>query len=290
MKHFDNSKPIPAIFDELRTVLVVHRSGSMAEAARALGVTPSTVSRQVSRLREVLGFYPFVKTDGNWHLNPSLLKLVEAFETAEGMLSNELRRLHHADPGIKREVKIAGPASIISHVLIPECPALMEIHQQVVPVFERRVHAEGLGPHDIVIAFRPPEVGRFKVKRCAPFNFALYAPQGWKRGDGWLTLIDKYASAYMEERRQFFGAEPTLKTDSFDQALKAMMALNLASSLPEPVARSTPGLTRIDAREMEVSLDLFVIHHESRSNDPEIRATVDWIIHSLTKMGGLGPE
>ncbi|WP_372614529.1 LysR family transcriptional regulator [Aquicoccus sp.] len=288
MKQFNLSQPIPAIFDEMRTVLAVHRSGSMAEAARVLGVTPSTVSRQVSRLREVLGFYPFVKSDGNWRLNPSLMNLIEAFENAEGMLANELRRLtqNEANPDAKREVKIAGPASIIAHVLIPQCPDLAENRPQVLPVFERRVNAEGLGLNDIVIAFHPPSAGRFKVRRCATFDYALYAPEGWEMGGGWITLIDKFAAAHIEEGQRIFGCAPSLKTDSFDQAARAMQILGLAGPLPRAVARNTPGLKELDVEDFAVTVDLFVIHHESRSDDPEIRATVDWIIRSLKKIGG----
>ena len=290
MKQFDSSNPIPSIFEELRTVLVVHRSGSMAEAARELGVTPSTVSRQVSRLREVLGFYPFVKTDGSWRLNPSLLKLVDAFETAEAMLASELRCLNQDEAGLKREVKIAGPASIISHILIPECADLAEKHPQVIPIFERRLNAEGLGLHDIVIAFRPPEAGRLKVQRCAAYNYALYSPETWEKGDGWITLIDKFAAAHNEDAQRFFGRAASLKTDSFDQSLRAMRLLGLAGPLPIPIARTVHGLKRLDATEMEVSLDLFVIHHESRSDDPDIRATVDWVIQNLKKMSESASE
>lgn len=284
MKHFDTSKPMPAIFEDLRTVLVVHRSGSMAEAARTLGVTASTVSRQVSRLREVLGFYPFVKTDGNWRLNPALLKLVDAFETAEGMVASELRRLNQHDPDLKREVKIAGPASILSHVLLPACADIMSDHPQVVPVFERRLNAEGLGLHDVVIAFQPPGAGRFKVRRCASFKYALFAPEGWQMGDGWITLIDKYAAAHTDDAERFFGRAPSLKTDSFDHAVRAMHRLNLAGPLPLAVARNVSGLKRLDTRELEVSQDLFVIHHESRSSDPDIRATVNWVVQCLEDM------
>lgn len=218
-----------------------------------------------------------------------LLKLVDAFETAEGLVASELRRLNHQDPDLKREVKIAGPASIISHVLIPACPDIMRDHPQVVPVFERRLNAEGLGLHDVVIAFQPPGAGRFKIRRCAKFDYALYAPEGWEKGDGWITLIDKFAADHTADAERFFGRAPSLKTDSFDQAIRAMHRLNLAGALPLAVAQNAPGLKRLEARNLEVSRDLFVIHHESRSSDPDIRATVNWVMQCLEGMTDSNP-
>lgn len=283
MKHTRHAQRMPSIYDELRTALVVHRTGSMANAARALGVTPSTVSRQIGRLRELLGFYPFVRTDGNWRLNPALIKLVEAFESAEGTLASELHRLNQRDPDLKREIKIAGPASLLTHVLIPNQRALAAAHPSVVPVFERRVNADGLGPHDVVLAFQPPETGRLKVRRCGTLEYLLYATGSWKPGDGWVTLIDRYASQHYENLKAHFGSEATLKLDSFDQALKAIRELDLAGPLPHVLARNVQGVSPLDGDNYQVQHDVFLIHHESRSNDPDLRSTVDWILDSLAE-------
>jgi len=272
------------LFDDLRVLLAVHRCGSMTRAAEEMETTTSTVSRQIARLREELGVSPFVKSDGGWLLNPRLTSLIEAFEHADGMIFSELTRMSESAPDQVRDIRIGALPSIISHVLVTAVDELWQSRPYLRPVFESRVYEAGLGMSDVALVFNPPESGRLKTRRCGSFRFALYAPRGWQRGDGWASLTDRYAAQYAEARRAYFGHEAALKADSFAQVIPAMHSLGLACVLPTVMAASDPGLEHIPGSGLDVTRDLHLIYHESRSDDADLRAVVDWILRNLASL------
>lgn len=280
------SSPSPSfarIYDDLRVVLTVQRCGSMTNAASEIGTTTSTVSRQIARLRETLGIYPFVKSDGDWQLNPALRDLVTAFEQADGMLESELARLQSYQPTARRDVKIGAPPTVLSHMLCEGMNAFVRANAGIRPVLESRVLESGLGTTDISVVFHPPESGRVRVKRCGVLDFALFAPRGWRNGDGWVSLGERLAGPYIQARRHFFNSDPTVLVDSFPQAIRVMRDIGVAGALPVIIAAQEPDLELIGPAGLDVTRDLYVIHHETRSADPDIRATVNWVSTQLTE-------
>lgn len=256
----------------------------MTRAAEELDTTTSTVSRQVSRLRSELGISPFVKSDGGWLLNPRLSGLIEAFEHADGMIFSELARVTESTPDEARDIRIGALPSIISHVLIPKVAQLWRERPHLCPVFENRVYEANLGMSDVAIVFTPPETGRLKTRRCGALPFALYAPRGWHRGDGWASLTDRFAARHAEARRAYFGRDAALKADSFAQVIPAMHSLGLAAILPTVMAAGDPDLVHVPESGLDVTRDLYLIYHESRSDDEDLRAVVDWILRHLASL------
>lgn len=272
------------LFDDLRVLLAVHRCGSMTRAAEELETTTSTVSRQIARLRDELGLSPFVKSDGGWLLNPRLASLIETFEHADGMIYSALNRVSELAPDETRDIRIGAMPSIISHVLIPAMAGLWQDRAHLRPVFENRIFEAGLGMSDVALVFNLPESGRLKTRRCGPFPFALYAPRGWARGDGWASLTDRYAAQYADQRRAFFGSDAALKADSFGQVVPAMRRLGLAAVLPTVMAANEPDLMHVAGSGLDVARDLYIIYHESRSDDADLRAVVEWICAHLADL------
>ncbi|GAW34937.1 DNA-binding transcriptional activator GcvA [Roseovarius sp. A-2] len=281
-----NSSSAPSfarIYDDLRVVLTVQRCGSMTSAASEIGTTTSTVSRQIARLRDTLGIYPFVKSEGEWRLNPALSDLVATFEQADGMLESELARLQEYQPTTRRDVKIGAPPTVLSHILAPGMRDFVSKNAGIRPVLDSRIHESGLGSTDISVVFHPPESGRVRVKRCGVLHFSIFAPEGWREGDGWVSLGERIAGPYIEARRHFFTSDPTVLVDSFPQAVRMMRELGLAGALPVILAADTPEFRPLGPRDLDIRRDLYVIHHESRSTDPDIRATVDWVSAQLVE-------
>lgn len=280
----DASLSLARLYDDLRTAQAVHRCGSMTSAATEMGTTTSTISRQIGRLRDMLGLYPFIKTDGGWQLNPALGDLLAAFEQVDGVLESEIARLKPDNPRKKREIRIGAPPSVLSHILLPMLRDLLADAPGIRPILEGRVTENGLGTNDIAMVFQPPGTGRLKIRRCGRLAFGIFAPRGWQTGDGWVSLTNRYSWTWQEARRDFFGADPCLKVDSFAQVIQAMRHLGRAGVLPVVVALEDPDLQRLDTPESEISRDLYLIYHESRSRDPDVRATVDWMMRCLRRV------
>ncbi|MBE0454228.1 LysR family transcriptional regulator [Roseovarius autotrophicus] len=277
------------LFDDLRVTLAVHRCGSMTRAAVELDTTTSTVSRQISRLRGTLGLSPFIKSEGDWLLNPRMAALLNAVEHANGMIESELGRLIEAAPEEPREIRIGALPSVISHILIPALGELRTGARNLRPIFENRVHEVGLGMSDVALVFSLPEGGRIKARRCGDLAFALYAPPCWTRGHGWVSLTDRYAARYAEARRAWFGCNPTLKVDSFAQAVAAMRALGLAGILPVVVGGPEPDFVHIPGSGLDLTRDLHLIYHESRSEDADLRCVIDWICQQISRTPSESP-
>lgn len=272
------------LFDDLRVALTVHRCGSMTRAAVELDTTTSTVSRQIARLRESLGVSPFIKTEGDWLLNPRITALIETFEHADGAIASEIGRLIDTDPEAPREIRIGAMPSVIVEVLIPALGALRSAVPGLRPVFENRIQEVGLGMCDVALVFALPEGGRIKTRRCGSIAFGLYAPPDWRHGDGWVTLTDRYAARYSEARRAWFGTDPALKVDSFAQAVAAMHTLDLAGILPVVVGASEPDFVHIPGSGLDLTRDLHMIYHESRSRDADLRSVIDWICRQTERL------
>lgn len=279
----DASLSLARLYDDLHTAQVVHRCGSMTSAATEMGTTTSTISRQIGRLRDMLGLYPFIKTDGGWQLNPALGDLLGVFEQVDGMLESEIARLKPDNPQKCREIRIGAPPSVLSHILVPMLRDLLAVKPGIRPIFEGRVHENVLGTSDIAMVFQPPEAGRLKIRRGGSLAFGIFAPQGWRPGDGWVSLTDRFSAPWQAARRGFFGSDPCLKVDSFTQVLQAMRHLGKAGALPVVVAMDDPGLQRLKTPGLEVNRDLYLIYHESRSRDPDVRATADWLMRCLKR-------
>lgn len=275
------------LFDDLRVALAVHRCGSMTRAAVELDTTTSTVSRQISRLRETLGVSPFIKTEGDWLLNPRITALIETFEHADGAIASEIGRLINADPDAPRDVRIGAIPSVIVQVLIPALGALRSVVPGLRPVFENRIQEVGLGMCDVALVYTLPEGGRIKTRRCGAIAFALYVPSGWRHGDGWVSLTDRYVARYAEAREAWFGSQATVKVDSFDQAVVAMNGLGLAGILPVVVGANAPGLVHLPGSGLDLSRDLHLIYHESRSEDADLRTVIDWICQQTARLPAL---
>ncbi len=53
-------------WDDIRVALTLSEAGSLTQAARSLGVDPTTVSRRISALEETLGVPLFVRLSTGW--------------------------------------------------------------------------------------------------------------------------------------------------------------------------------------------------------------------------------
>lgn len=115
-------------WDDLPLFLAAWRTRSLARAAATLGVSSSTASRRLTQLEQSLGAPLFLRTpDG---LAPTaaaqaILPQVEAMERASLRLQAALASLDEEVEGV---VRIALPAEVAYHVLLPSLPPLLERH------------------------------------------------------------------------------------------------------------------------------------------------------------------
>ena len=103
---------------DVLTFLSVRRHGSLTGAARELAVTPTQVSKAISRLEGQLNRTLLSRSSRGASLSDSAQRLVPHFEA----MVAQLRLLHRDEQGGAREVTVAAPSYLIAAFL----PALAE--------------------------------------------------------------------------------------------------------------------------------------------------------------------
>lgn len=105
----------------LRALLAIARTGGVLAAADELGITPSAVSQQLSKLEDETGHALVVRTPKGSVLTPAGLAVAEAGEEIERALSVARARI---EGGAKVEgvVRVGGFTSFVRTVVIPRLP------------------------------------------------------------------------------------------------------------------------------------------------------------------------
>lgn len=110
-------------WDDMRTVMLLVRHGSLAGAAAALGVNYTTVARRVRRAEQVLGQRLFDRLPDGYRAN----------ETAQ-MIAEHAQQMENSDLGLQR--KLLGAATQLSGTLTITAPQLLIAHF-LAPVIDR---------------------------------------------------------------------------------------------------------------------------------------------------------
>ena len=166
---------------DLRYFLELSRAGTLAAAARKLGVDYTTVGRRLAALEEDLGAKLFERT-------PEGLILTEAGESiraaAEEMEEAALlveQRALGADRKLAGVVRVATTEMLGQFVVLPAVRALHEIHPQIRVDLATGAQRLDLARReaDVAIRYVRPESGDLVSRRVARVAEAAYASKGY---------------------------------------------------------------------------------------------------------------
>src|SRR5689334_8785319 len=116
-------------WNDLRYLLAVHRGGSLAGAAKALGVTKATASRRLAALEEALGTELVARTpDGLTLTEAGRIALSSAEEMARIAAAIESRLGNAEDGAVRGTVRLTAPQWLAERLLLSELPALRAQH------------------------------------------------------------------------------------------------------------------------------------------------------------------
>ncbi len=115
-------------WNDLRYLLAIHRGGSLAGAAKALGVTKATASRRLSALEEALGTELVARTPEGFTLTEAgktALGTAEEISKLVGMLEG---RVGTCAGSVKGKVRLTAPQWLAERLILHELPALRAEH------------------------------------------------------------------------------------------------------------------------------------------------------------------
>lgn len=172
-------------WDDLRFVLAVGRSGSLAAAARGLKVDATTVGRRIIAIEADLGTRLFDRTAAGYlptDAGHKALDHAEAMELATLSLSHQIEG---SDQRVEGPVRLAGLDAMFDKLIIPRLPRLLARYPGLEITIASGSDLVDLSRREADIALRahepihPDSVGR-KIGRMA---LGAYAAVGLQLGD-----------------------------------------------------------------------------------------------------------
>jgi DNA-binding transcriptional LysR family regulator len=278
-----------AEWGDLRYFLELSRSGTLAAAARKLGVDYTTVGRRLAALEQDLGAKLFERT-------PEGLILTEAGESiraaAEEMEQAALlveQRALGADRKLAGAVRVATTEMLGHVVVLPAVRALHEIHPQIRVDLATGAYRLDLARReaDVALRYLRPESGELVSRRVARVAEAAYASKGYLAshpgpapGNGFAGHDVVMLEARALHANRIAGEEPVnarivLRTNN-SLALQRAVALGIGiGALPCYIGDADRELRRVFPDAPVELDDLWLVVHADLTRTSRVRAVID---------------
>ena len=165
-------------WDDLRIAAAIGRAGTLAAAARRLGIDQTTVARRLRALEDALGTPLFERGEGGWQPTaPGSEVLARAWRMEED--AADITRI--ADAGarsVSGRVHLTSVGPIVADYLAPRLASLMITYPALDVDLIARNDNLSLARREADIALRlgRPADGDFLIRKLADVGFAVYAP------------------------------------------------------------------------------------------------------------------
>jgi DNA-binding transcriptional LysR family regulator len=273
----------------LCTFEAVARLGSVTAAAKALGVSQSTVSRHLDRL-EAEARSPLVTRERPVRLTERGARLLAAMgPMVEGALG--ARSALEDEDALVGEVTISTVAEILRWELCPRLPELLARHPQLRlrVLTGNSLVSLAAGEADVALRLRRPETGDLIVRRVGLYEHALFLAQALHASPElpWLGLTGSLADI-PEQRyaeRAFSDRPARLLVEDVESLALAVAAGLGVAVLPRGLAARVGGLREVQPGEVGArdpgpppSRALWLVVHRARHKLPRVQAVVRWLV------------
>jgi DNA-binding transcriptional LysR family regulator len=287
-------------WDNLRHVLAVADAGSLAGAARLLGVNHTTVLRRLGAFEEQLGVRLFERLPTGYVLTAGGEELIAAARRIDDTVATLGRKLTGQDLRLSGTVRVTTTDTLMGSILPEILAAFRAAHPGIQLEIALSNSMFNLSKRDADVAIRPaknpPEalVGR----QVANIAFAVYgSPDYLAKHDSaadlaahrWVAPDDSLAetsvAAWM--RSELRGSEIALRADSLlalRQAAEAGLGL---SALPCYLGDTSPGLVCVHAPVAAMQTALWILTHEDLRHTARIRAFIEFAAGALGRRRSL---
>ena len=269
---------------DFRVLLAIARGGTLAAAARRLGVDQTTVARRLAAAEAALGTRLFERVEGA--LRPT--KPGEVALDRAARIEREVEALEQGIAGTDAEpaglVRLTAVPIIVNRLLIPALPALWASHPRIRVELVAEARNLSLTRREADIALRlsrPESGGAALAKRLGYLDYAVYAPRGRARDPlPWITYEE--GLCHLPQARWIAAAAgdsaPAPLAVSDAEAIVHAMHAGLGKSLlPCFVGDRDAGLRRLGTAEAVLRRELWLLTHGELRHHGRIAAVVGWI-------------
>jgi DNA-binding transcriptional LysR family regulator len=272
-------------WNDLRPLLAVAREGTLAAAARSLGVDETTVARRLAALEAALGTRLFERMRG------AALKPTEAGTTALARaeaVEREIARLVEGvagrDEAAAGTVRLTAVPLLVNHLLIPGAAALGARHPRIALELIAESRELSLTKREADLALRlarPKGAGAAGVlaRRLGQLDYAVYVPAACARADearlAWIGY--EPALAHLPPARWLAAQTPRapLAVNDAEGILAALRAGLGRSLLPTRVGDADAALRRAGAPVL--AREVWLLVHRDLRRLARIEAVIAWL-------------
>nr|WP_321982726.1 LysR family transcriptional regulator [uncultured Cohaesibacter sp.] len=281
----------PGVMDweNIRYFRALVETGSVAAAARELGVERTTVTRRIQALERETGLELFdrrgrrlVLTAAGQDYAHVTSRMSEAAQEA-ALCAAGIR------PGMSGRIKISAPPSLAKARLIGPLLAFGRKHPKLEIQLIGEIGFASLhrGEADIAVRLSRPEEGDLAISKMGSIAFHLYGHR------------DYVANTPAEERRyigqgdetaampqqvalkQIAGGKFAFYVDDIDLQLAAVLAKGGIAALPDFLVDHQDDLVQLGAKNPLVERDVWSVTHNAQRHQERIRKTINVIRQAL---------
>jgi len=266
-------------WSDLRYVLTIARAGTLAAAARRLGVNQTTAARRLAAAEAALKARLFERRDGVLH--PT--RAGEAAIARAAQVEQEVRALEQgiggADAAAAGTVRVTAVPILANRLLIPAVPRLFARHPRlrVELTAEPRNLSLTRREADVALRLARPETGAALARRIGRLDYAVYAARR-RKADAlpWITYEE--GLSHLPQARwiaaQGHETAPLLLNDA-EAIVQAVRAGLGKSPLPWFVGEREVGLTRLSR--VVLAREIWLMVHRDLRAQARIAAVIDWL-------------
>ena len=286
-------------WDDLRYVLAVAEAGSLAGAARSLGVNHTTVLRRVGSFERRLGLRLFERLPTGYVLTAGGDELIAAARRIDDTVATLERKLAGQDLRLTGGVRVTTTDTLMGSIL----PEILAEFRARHPGIQVEIAVSNLmfnlTKRDADVAIRPaddpPEalVGR----RIARIAFAIYgSPRYLAKGRAddlaahrWVAPDDSLAGTSVARwmRSALPESAVTLRVDSLLGLRHAAQAGLGLAALPCYLGDTAPDLVRVHRPIAEMETALWILTHEDLRHTARIRAFTEFAAGAFNRRRAL---
>lgn len=277
-------------WDDLRTFLTISRYGNLSAAARALGVTQTTMGRRLQALHDRSGAKLLDRTPSGFVLTPTGERILATVERIEADALSVERAITGEDVRFEGEVRITSVELIAANFILPSLCDFSRRYPGITIEVDVETRSLSLSRReaDIAIRMAPFEQHEAVVRRAAELSFGLYASPAyldrhgaadWPNGAPGHRLITlQQTLLHSPEAKRLAAvasaATVAVRTNSREGQLRAVQAGLGIACLPRFLGDDT-SLVLLPAAGEEPRRQIWIGVHRDTRHTPRIRAALD---------------
>jgi DNA-binding transcriptional LysR family regulator len=284
-------------WNDLRYFLAIARAGTLAGAARELGVEHTTVGRRLAALESALDVRLFTRGPSGLLLTEAGSDILQDVESLAEQVENIRRRVAGGDTRVAGTVRLTIPESGNTY-FVQNLATLRERHPELLieVLSDNRELDIRRGEADVAVRFRDTTDTELVQRKAGPAGWSLYASAAYIARKGPLASAEDLSGhdvigfdASLSEitgalwlRTHARDANVVLRGNSISAVMNAACVGFGVAPLPCFTAAQESGLVRLTPKLIGFR-DIVIAVHPNLARTARVRATVDFLLELFAR-------